>query len=348
MKEIFIVVPAYEPEEKIMNKFINELKKEFDNILIINDGSTPDLNKYFEKLEKNGFELFTHCKNFGKGRAIKNAFNYLLSKYPDIKGIVMCDCDGQHSVKDVKNMVNVLLENPDKLILGVRDFDKSNVPKKNMLGNKITREIFKLFIGKDITDTQTGLRGLSKELMYKFCDLNGERYEYETNMLIECQGKDIEIKEVNIDTIYIEDNRLSHFNPIKDSIRIYKMFFKYLSLPLSNYLLDIIIFSYLFNTLTINGKILGATIIARLISSIYNYIISKNYKFKHKSTDFFVKYYSLVLVQMFMSGCFTTWIMSLGDFNVYLVKIIVDIIIFIINIYMQNEIIFKGDNNEKE
>ena len=202
MKNIFIVVPTLDPEEDIMKTFITELHKEFENILVINDGSKSIHDKFFKSLEKKGIKVIRHYKNLGKGRALKNAFNHLLNEYSDIEGVITCDCDGQHSVKDIKKCAKSLIKNKDKLILGVRNFDGENVPNKSKFGNKITRNIFKIFIGLSISDTQTGLRGLSKELMLKFIDLSGERYEYETNMLIDCKEESIKIEEVEIETIY--------------------------------------------------------------------------------------------------------------------------------------------------
>jgi len=147
MKNIFIIVPTLDPEEDIMDTFIKELHKEFNNILVVNDGSKKVHNKFFESLQKQGVKVIKHYKNFGKGRGLKNAFNYLLNEYPEIEGVITCDCDGQHSVKDIKKCAKELLKNKDKLILGVRNFDNDNVPPKSKFGNKITRNIFKLFIG---------------------------------------------------------------------------------------------------------------------------------------------------------------------------------------------------------
>ena len=344
MKNIFIVVPTLDPEEDIMSSFIEKLQKEFENILVINDGSNKIHDKFFDGLEKKGIVVFKHYKNLGKGRALKNAFNYLLNNYSDIEGVITCDCDGQHSVKDIKKCAKSLLKNKDKLILGVRDFDKSNVPNKSKFGNKITRNIFKLFIGLEISDTQTGLRGLSKDLMTKFMDLSGERYEYETNMLIDCKEESIEIEEVGIETIYLNSNANSHFNPLKDSIMIYKLFMKYFLVAISSFVLDIVLFSSIIGILSINSKILAATILARVVSSIYNYIVNSNLIFKDMSIKSLVKYYILVVIQMFISGCFVTYLYSLLNINVIVIKIVVDTILWVINLIIQRELIF---NNEK-
>lgn len=348
MDNIFVVVPTLDPDEEIMEKFINELHKEFKNILVVNDGSKEVHDKFFKKLSKEGIEVIHHYKNLGKGRALKNAFNYLLNKYDDLVGCITCDCDGQHSVKDIKKCAKVLKKNPQKLILGVRDFDQANVPMKSQYGNKITRNIFKIFIGLEISDTQTGLRGLSKHLMEEFMDLSGERYEYETNMLIECKNENIKIEEVEIETIYLNSNANSHFNPLKDSIMIYKLFVKYFVASFSSFLLDIILFSAILGILDINYEILAATILARVVSSIYNYIINSNLVFQNMCISSLIKYYILAIIQMLISGCFVTYLAGLISFlPVILTKIVVDSILWVINLIVQREFVFKDGVYEK-
>jgi len=347
MKNVFIVVPTLDPDEKIMSNFINELHKEFEHILVVNDGSNTKHDKFFKNLEKDGIEVIRHYKNLGKGRGLKNAFNYLLDKYKKLEGVITCDCDGQHSVSDIKKCAQELIKTPEKLILGVRDFDNENVPPKSKYGNKITRNIFKLFIGLEISDTQTGLRGISKELMVKFMDLPGERYEYETNMLIECKEQNIELNEVGIETIYLNSNANSHFNPLRDSIMIYRLFMKYILVALSSFVLDIILFSAMLGVLSINSKILAATILARVVSSIYNYVINSNLIFKDMSIRSLTKYYVLVIIQMFISGCFVTYLFNLLNISAIFIKIIVDFILWAINLIIQRKFVFNGAKNEK-
>ncbi len=343
MENIFIVIPTLDPDEEVMQKFIGDLQKQFKNIIVINDGSKKIHDKFFQGLEKKGIIIFKHHINLGKGRALKNAFNYLLNNYPALEGVVTCDCDGQHSVKDIKKVANALLKNKDNLIIGVRDFDKSNVPPKSQYGNKITRNIFKIFIGLEISDTQTGLRGLSTKLMKSFMDLSGERYEYETNMLIACKEENINITEVEIETIYLNSNANSHFNPLRDSIMIYKLFLKYFFASFSSFILDIILFGSILGILKINSKILAATILARIISSIYNYIINSNLVFKNMSITTLAKYYLLVIIQMFISGCFVTYLFNLLNLPVILIKVLVDSILWVINLVVQREFVFKGE-----
>lgn len=101
------------------------------------------------------------------------------------------------------------------------------MPFRSKLGNKIAKRIFKKLIGIEISDTQSGLRAYNKDLMKLFLSTQGERYEYETEMLIDCKKHNINIQEVSIKTIYLNKNKTSYFRPIKDSLKIYKALLKY-------------------------------------------------------------------------------------------------------------------------
>lgn len=344
-KDIIVVIPTLNPNEEIMNEFIIKLQKKFSNILIVDDGCREKSRKYLKSLENDKIEIITHYKNYGKGRALKYALNYILNKYPNIKAIVTADCDGQHSPEDILKAAKKTIENPNAYVLGCRDFKKSNVPFKSRYGNVITRNIFKIFIGIKITDTQTGLRGMSPKVAEYFLDTPGERFEYETNTLIECKEKDIPIVEETIETIYINDNSESHFNPVKDSIRIYKLFIKYIFSAISSFALDIVLFAIFMKVLpnSTPHRIITSTIIARVISSLYNYLVNSKLVFKKSRKSSIVKYFILVIIQMFASG-FIVDILSKNvfSFSPTLIKVIVDSIIFVVNFFVQREWVFKN------
>lgn len=337
MDDIIVIIPSYKPDIEIMSKFMKELKKEFKNIVIVNDGSGKEYDNFFDSFED--ITVLKHCVNLGKGRAIKTAFNYIHNTYPKFKSVVTADCDGQHKVEDIKRVGQASINNPSSLILGVRDFNQDDVPTKSRYGNKITRNIFKMFIGINITDTQTGLRGFSKKLVELFIKTNGERYEYETNMLIDCKINDINIKEVKIKTVYINNNKTSHFNPLRDSIMIYKLFIKYIISAFSSFILDICLFTLFLNLIT--KDILIATIMARIISSLYNFFINGRLVFKKVSKESLIKYAILVIIQMLISGYSVSYLSNILHILSTVIKIIVDSIIFIINFIIQREWVFK-------
>lgn len=347
INNVCVIIPAFNPDEDLFLKFVNEVTKNFSKIIVVNDGSKEEYKETFTKIQElhNEIQILKHNVNLGKGRALKTAFNHVLNNYQDCIGIVAADCDGQHGITDVINCAQVLQNNSSALILGVRDFSKKNVPFKSRYGNKLTKGIFKLFIGLNIKDTQTGLRAMSTKLMKVFMNTKGERYEYETNMLIECKQNNIPIIQVPIMTIYIQQNQTSKFNPLKDSISIYKLFAKYIISSVSSFILDIILFNIflvILNKYGIANKIIIATIIARIISSLYNFKINAKMVFRNINNKSLIRYAILVLFQMLVSALGVQYLSKFASINVVVIKVIVDLVIFVVNFVIQREFVFRS------
>ena len=363
MEDIVILIPAYKPNKEIMLEFINKLidkvclsrslqairagnsfdeAQELKNIVIVNDGSGKEFDEFFLKLEDMGLTVLRHNVNKGKGRAIKTGFEYILKNYEGIIGTITADCDGQHTVEDIEKCVLKLKEHPKSLIVGCRDFSDKQVPFRSRFGNNLTRGVFRAFVGISISDTQSGLRAFGPALMKQFLTTVGERYEYETNMLIDCQTYDVDIKEVTIQTVYIDNNATSHFNPLIDSIRIYKLFGKYILAAISSFLMDILLFTIFLHIIPLDSKIMISTIIARILSSSYNFVVNSKVVFKKQSKTSILKYLILVVVQMFMSGACVTFLAKYIDINATVIKLIVDAVIFVVNFIVQREWVFKN------
>ena len=350
MDNTIIIIPALNPDVSLTN-YIQELKSVgFSNILVVDDGS--ECKNIFMELEKK-FEctIFTHAVNMGKGRALKDAFNYCLVNHKR-KSVITVDSDGQHTVKDVVRMKHALEEHSDSLILGVRKFEGNNVPQKSSFGNRITRSILKFLYGGNISDTQTGLRGIPCDLLSRYVTLFGERFEYETGMLIETLQSKIPIHEIEIETVYFDNNSGTHFRPIADSWAIYRLIFavfiKYSLSSMSSALIDLTVFQLL--TLILAGTSMGimvwiATIGARIISSLYNYYINKNVVFRANvhSKNTFVKYYILCICQMCASALGVYFLWEFAGMPELITKIIVDGILFVLSFQIQKKWIF-GDN----
>ena len=80
-----------------------------------------------------------------------------------------------------------------------------------------------LFYGITISDTQTGLRAIPARFLDRFCEMEGERFEYETNMLLQMKKQHIVFVEQPIATVYDPEDYSSHYNAFKDSWRILKI-----------------------------------------------------------------------------------------------------------------------------
>ncbi len=216
------IIPALNPDNKLI-KLVNELKENYKDIIIVNDGSEND--DIFKKL--NGCTILTHEVNKGKGEALKTAFNYYLDKLSNkYKGVVCLDADGQHLPTDAINMSKIVLDK-DVFVLGTRLFNTKSTPLRNKTGNRITSRIFKWLYKVYIKDTQTGLRAIPNRLIKTLIKVDGSRFEYELNVLIKLVKMKEEIYEYDIKTVYLKDsNKKSHYKVFKDSYNVYKVLFK--------------------------------------------------------------------------------------------------------------------------
>lgn len=357
-----IIIPTLNPNEKLI-EYIEDLLKYFQNIILVNDGSSKESADIFCKIQKTSLDvsgknqivILNHAVNLGKGRALKTAINYYLTHINDTfsgcEGVITVDSDGQHTVKDVKKISEALDQKNNVVVLGYRNFLKgSKVPIKSSFGNITTRFVFRLLFGKDVIDTQTGLRGFTNDILPKLLDLYGERFEYETNVLIECVNCNVDFIQIGIDTIYEDGNKGTHFKPIVDSFKIYRLIFgsfiKYIFASLSSFVIDCSLF-WLFGLMLGNTNrkdILLCTIFARIISSVYNYMVNKKIVFKCKTNQkrTFVLYFLLVVCNVLISGYGVGALYTHLGGNVVFIKICVDTIIFILNYVIQQRVIFKN------
>lgn len=348
-KEIPVIIPAYEPDERLTELLQSLREAGFRNLVVVNDGSGEKYQAIFESAEKElHCTILTHAVNLGKGRALKTAFNYCLNAFPKMVGCVTADADGQHTAACILSCTEELVRKPDALILGSRNFDGEEVPARSEMGNKLTRAVMKYLAGISVSDTQTGLRGIPKEFMKVLLQVKGERYEFETNMLLEGKTKKITIAEVPIRTIYINDNQNSHFHAVRDSISVYMIFGRFLFSSFSSSIVDIVLFScfcYLLKNKDLGnwGYIVVATAAARGLSALYNYFINQKVVFQSGKPirETLWKYSLLAIVQMTCSALLVTLLYPLFGGAEVLVKIPVDVCLFLISFVIQREFVYR-------
>lgn len=221
MNKVCVIIPALNPTYDLIDYIYDLLRQNVSQVVVVNDGSKASTIPIFTKIENMPkCTVLTHKINKGKGRALKTAFQHVL-KHLNVEGVITADADGQHSVQDVIKIGKALNTVQNALLLGVRDFNQNHVPTRSYIGNKITSFLYKLIFKINLIDTQTGLRGIPINILPAFLTLEGERYEYEMNMLIVAAKRKLPIKQIPIQTIYIDKNKSSYYHPIKDSYQIF-------------------------------------------------------------------------------------------------------------------------------
>ncbi|MBE6648375.1 MAG: glycosyltransferase [Ruminococcaceae bacterium] len=356
-ENVAILIPAYKPDKKLL-KLVDELLAAKYNVIVVNDGSGAEFDHVFNSLHD--VKLLVHTINKGKGAALKTGISYV-DKETSYSAIITADADGQHTLADITKLADFLCDTKEKFVIGSRKFT-GNVPFKSKFGNKLTIGAYALASGVRISDTQTGLRGFSKELFSELAQINGERYEYEINVLLHVAKHKIKIHEIEIETIYIDENASSHFHPIRDSAKIYSCILKYCVSSIASFLVDFSlahIFLFVLPLIFVKdnyqiGDLFSftgeaavtalATALARIFSSMVNFALNQKivFKSKEKTSSAAVKYFALAAFVLVLNSILTVFLRELTGFFT-LSYIITQIVLFVMNYFIQKKFIFKAE-----
>ncbi|HSQ97280.1 MAG TPA: bifunctional glycosyltransferase family 2/GtrA family protein [Rickettsiales bacterium] len=338
-KQYSVLIPAYNPDKKLIELLKELQSNDIEKIVIVNDGSATDtIFKKIEKEKNPKVVILTHEVNRGKGAALKTGLKYLLSEVKNSVGVVTADADGQHIPKDIFKVGETLLKNPKKFILGYRRFGKKT-PLRSRIGNNLTKFLFQYLIRLPIKDTQSGLRGIPNAKIPACLEIPYNDYEFETKMLLEAKKECCQIVQVPIATVYIDDNKSSHFNPIKDSAKIYFILFKFILSSASSVIVEYFCFTLYY---MIFGNILGSQIFARTISATFNFLVNKEKVFKSKEFILVPLLKYILLAFSLGAGSYFIIILLVDIFNinVFLAKVIAEVGLFFISFFVQKHIVF--------
>lgn len=359
-----VIIPAYKPDKTLI-AITDQLWSYGCQMIVVDDGSGREYGQIFDKVADICIVL-KHLKNRGKGAAIKTALDYITKEMWDSGMVGIMDCDGQHLPEDLLKLLASAGKHRKTLVLGVRSVG-TKMPVRSRLGNQITRKAFKIATGKEVSDTQTGLRAFDPELIPRLLSVEGERYEYEMNMLMTCVKEKIPIHEVPVSTIYRDKNNsnshfrsfmdsiriykdilkytIFHFHSFKDSVRNYKDILKFTLSSFSSFVLDYLLFT-LFMVLMPHTAVyvLLANIAARTASAFYNYSMNCRFVFHtNKRISIAVHYFALACFILIMNNLILEMLVQLMHVSVYPAKLMTECILFVLSWLIQSGVIFRKE-----
>ena len=340
-----IVLPSLNPDAKFSGVVSGLVESGFRSIVIVDDGSDADHQQWFALAEEySQCIVLHHGVNKGKGRALKTAFSYVLENIRDAEGVITIDGDGQHLLKDVIACGNRMLDEKDRVILGCRDFDLPGVPPRSVAGNKFTSRAFRLLFGICLSDTQTGLRAIPAQFLQDFCAIEGERFEYETNMLLQMKRNGIAFSEQPIETVYDPEDYSSHYNALKDSWKVGKIMLrfiltgsgvKYTVSSVVSFVCDKLIYLSLIAFFGL-AREFAFHLVATFSSSVLNFHLNKFWVFgkKEQYVKDLLAYYCVCIPRTLIATAFTSLVIArmraVTPGMATFVNIIVDTILFIV------------------
>lgn len=333
------LIPAYQPGPTLVAVVRSLAGSGLRAVVVIDDGSGPEYGGMFDQLKQ--FEevrVIRHAVNLGKGAALKTGMNYALVEFPGLAGIVTADADGQHDPEDILRVARRFAGNSDALVLGARTF-AGYVPLRSRLGNAITRSIMRLAVGHRLSDTQTGLRAIPRALAVRMLSVPASGYEFELEMLIAAKHLGVKVIEEPIRTVYLNGNPTSHFEPLRDSMRIYFVLLRFSFISILTSGLDNLAFLIFFRA---SGMVPASLLGARLIALAFNYTVVRKAVFLSKAQHRIVlpRYLLLALCNICLSYALIAFLNRILIVGVLPAKILVETFLFIANFAIQRDFVF--------
>ncbi|NCO55082.1 MAG: DUF2062 domain-containing protein [Bacteroidetes bacterium] len=210
-----VIIPSYNNATKI-EAVINDVLLQTNNVIVINDGATDNTAQLLAHYKN--IKVISYPQNKGKGYAVKKGFKKAIEL--GYEYAITIDSDGQHCAEDISKFINACFINQNAIIIGNRSIIKGKISRKSSFANNLSNFWFLVITGIKLDDTQSGFRLYPIKKMQHILTLT-RRYEFEIEIMVKASWQNIPIESIPISVIYPPENeRISHFRPVVDFIRI--------------------------------------------------------------------------------------------------------------------------------
>ncbi len=220
MKKGLVIIPAFN-EDKVIKDVFLKIKQESQKIknadidtVIVNDGSSDNTETVVENIAT----TLNHYVNMGSGAATRTGLTY--AKRENYDFAVTIDADGQHSPKDLINVINKLINDNYDLVIGSRLLNTKGMPVIRVFGNKVLNLATRIILGVSVTDSQSGLKAFSKKAIEKI-EIRSNGFEFCSEIVWRAKQQNLKITEIPIQAIYTDYSRAKGQSNI-NALRIIK------------------------------------------------------------------------------------------------------------------------------
>jgi glycosyltransferase involved in cell wall biosynthesis len=220
VKNTIVLIPSYN-ESRTIGKVVRDITGIGLNVLVIDDGSIDNTER--EALD-GGAMVIRNRMNIGKGYALREGFKQVFEKM-NYEWLIMMDGDGQHHPEDIPALMDATKDDDIDLVNGNRMLYTRNMPFIRYGTNRFTSWVLSSMCGQEIPDSQCGFRLIRIDALKKI-DLTSDKYDIESEILIKAARQGLKIRSVPVATIYGDE--VSGINRVRDTIRFFRLIFKYL------------------------------------------------------------------------------------------------------------------------
>ena len=212
------IIPAYQ-DEKHIGDIVRRTRERLYHVLVVDDGSSDHTA---QRARDAGAEVIVHDQNRGKGEAIKTGLGYWMDR--EVMWVSLLDSDGQHLPEEIDRFLTAAGATQLTFFIGNRMNNLTGMPFIRRVVNRYMSRQISRVCGQEIPDTQCGFRMLHRQLIPQLLG-GGDRFDYDTEVLIIASRKSYRITSVPITTVY--SDQVSKIRPLRDAIRFLKLMWRY-------------------------------------------------------------------------------------------------------------------------
>lgn len=212
---VLVVIPTYN-NAGTLGQVLEDVRAYAGDVLVVNDGCTDDTKNVLSAYPD--VRVLEHDRNRGKGTALRNGLRY--AQETGFRYVITIDADGQHFAADIPVFAETIERMPGALLVGARNLAADNMPGRNTFANKFSNFWYRVETGRKLADTQSGYRLYP---VYRMGRMKGytARYEFELEALVFSTWRGVPVRNVPVHVYYpSEEERVSHFRPLRDFTRI--------------------------------------------------------------------------------------------------------------------------------
>lgn len=200
MKNIFIIIPAYNEEKKISWVIQEILNFWYKNIIVVDDWSTDWTKNILEKLQ-NEWKIFfvSHFVNKWAWAATQTWFDFALQKWAEI--CVTIDADWQHNPEEIQKIISPIENWKYEVVIWSRFLENQKMPIHRKIFNKIWNLITWFFFWLYVSDSQSWFKAFSKNALEKI-QIENNWYEFCSEIIQKINSENLKFKEVQISVLY--------------------------------------------------------------------------------------------------------------------------------------------------
>lgn len=333
-----ILIPSYEPDDRLV-RLVDSLGSSTSvPIVVVDDGSGPQFAAFFAAVARAGATVLTHQVNRGKGAALRTGFVHVVQAFPGAD-VVCADSDGQHRVDDILRVADEVRSGSADLVLGGRRFT-GTVPLRSRVGNTMTRHAFALATGRQVHDTQTGLRGHAAATLPWLLGIGGDLFDYELRVLLAAAREGLRLREIEIDTIYLEGNASSHFRPVRDSLAVWGQLLAFTASSLTGFAVDVVLLALLHS---LTGSLLAAVVGARVISAAVNFTLNARFVFPRRGRSAWLgalRRYAALAVVVLVANALLMEALVIVTGSLAVAKVATEVVLFLASYLVQRTAVF--------